>query len=173
LSPAALARVAATLRYLGYGTLGEQTWVAPRRADEVDGLLAEAQVSHERFVAEHSDGLLGAADLVHRAWDLTAVGEAYGRFVDDLRPVVTPVGEDDDDEYAYAARFRLVHAWRAFLFRDPQLPPALLPPHWPGTTAAAFFDRHEARLRPAADRYVDGCLEPLTATHTRSGKGQP
>ena len=63
------------------------------------------------------------------------------------------------DEEAYAARFRLVHAWRTFLFRDPQLPPALLPERWPGTGAADFFDRHAARLRPAADRYVDRCLD--------------
>ncbi|HET8681276.1 MAG TPA: PaaX family transcriptional regulator C-terminal domain-containing protein, partial [Micromonosporaceae bacterium] len=55
-----------------------------------------------------------------------------------------------------------VHAWRTFLFRDPQLPPALLPDRWPGSTAAAFFDRHAARLRPAADRYVDHCLELAT-----------
>jgi phenylacetic acid degradation operon negative regulatory protein len=46
------------------------------------------------------------------------------------------------------------------LFRDPGLPPALLPPRWPGTAAAAFFDRHQARLRAAADRYVDRCLDP-------------
>jgi phenylacetic acid degradation operon negative regulatory protein len=64
-----------------------------------------------------------------------------------------------DDEQAYAARFRLVHAWRTFLFRDPQLPPSLLPDRWPGSSAAAFFDRHATRLRPAADRYVDRCLD--------------
>ncbi|HEY8474875.1 MAG TPA: PaaX family transcriptional regulator, partial [Natronosporangium sp.] len=29
---------------------------------------------------------------------------------------------------------------------------------WPGTTAASFFDKHAARLRPAADRFVNQCL---------------
>jgi phenylacetic acid degradation operon negative regulatory protein len=52
-----------------------------------------------------------------------------------------------------------VHAWRTFLFRDPQLPPALLPERWAGSNAAAFFDRHATRLRPAADRYVESCLD--------------
>ena len=71
---------------------------------------------------------------------------------------------------AYAARFRLVHAWRTFLFRDPQLPPALLPERWPGTAAAAFFDRHAARLRPAADRYVDSASTPSTRAVRPKGR---
>ena len=72
--------------------------------------------------------------------------------------MVAQAGSRASDEQAYAVRFRLVHAWRTFLFRDPQLPPSLLPEGWPGTAAAAFFDRHAARLRPAADRYVDSAL---------------
>jgi len=35
----------------------------------------------------------------------------------------------------------------------------LLPDGWPGSSAAGFFDRHSARLRPAADRFVSTCLE--------------
>ena len=60
-----------------------------------------------------------------------------------------------------------MHAWRAFLFRDPQLPAALLPARWPGAGAATFFDRHAARLRPAADRYVERCL---AVGDSRSGR---
>ena len=41
-------------------------------------------------------------------------------------------GHDDPDEAAYAARFRLVHEWRKFLFSDPGLPAELLPRDWPG-----------------------------------------
>lgn len=41
----------------------------------------------------------------------------------------------------------------------PAAAPALLPERWPGTAAASFFDRHAARLRPAADRYVEQCLD--------------
>jgi phenylacetic acid degradation operon negative regulatory protein len=97
-------------------------------------------------------------NLVRRAWDLAAIGEAYDRFVAELRPAVASINSRSGDEEAYAARFRLVHAWRTFLFRDPQLPPALLPDEWPGSSAATFFDRYAARLRPAADRYVERCL---------------
>jgi phenylacetic acid degradation operon negative regulatory protein len=151
------ARLAATLAYLGYGSLDPGTWVAPRQADDAEELLKEAGVPFERFTARHAGGTTGAAALVRRAWDLRALGEAYDRFVTEHRPAMA--ADPGDDETAYAARFRLVHAWRTFLFRDPQLPAALLPERWPGRAAADFFDRHEARLRPAADRFVDRCLD--------------
>jgi phenylacetic acid degradation operon negative regulatory protein len=150
-------KLAASLGFLGYGSLADGTWVATRPADEVEALLADAGVRYERFTAGHAGGPSGAAALVRRAWDLPAIGAAYERFVREMRPVVE--ADHADDEAAYAARFLLVHAWRAFLFRDPQLPPVLLPSRWPGSAAAAFFDQHAARLRPAADRFVDRCLD--------------
>jgi phenylacetic acid degradation operon negative regulatory protein len=155
-------RLGANLAFLGYGTLDDQTWLATRPGEGVDALLAEAGVRYERFTAIHASGAEGASGLVRRAWDLAEIGRAYEKFVAELQPIVSAVGPRADDEEAYAARFRLVHAWRTFLFRDPQLPSALLPDPWPGASAAAFFDRHAARLRPAADRYVDRCLDATT-----------
>jgi phenylacetic acid degradation operon negative regulatory protein len=152
-------RLASNLTFLGYGAIDAATWVAARPTREVEALLDEAGIRFERFSASHSGGEQGAVALVRRAWDLAEIGAAYEEFVRDLTPVVAGVGAHSDDETAYAARFTLVHAWRTFLFRDPQLPAELLPPAWPGTAAAEFFDSHAARLRPAADRYVDRCLE--------------
>jgi phenylacetic acid degradation operon negative regulatory protein len=158
-------RLDASLSFRGYGMLDDQTWVAPRAADDVDAVLTEAQVEYERFTAVHAAGTPGAASVVRRAWDLAEIGRAYDEFVAEQRPLVMAVNARSSDEEAYAARFRLVHAWRGFLFRDPQLPPALLPEQWPGSGAASFFDRHAARLRPAADRYVEHCLDQ--AIHRR------
>ncbi|MBX7269294.1 PaaX family transcriptional regulator [Micromonospora sp. Llam7] len=163
-------RLAANLRYLGYGTMDEQTWVATRPAEDVDLLLSEAGVHFERFSAAHAAGTPGAMGLVRRAWDLAEIGRAYERFVAEQRTLLTGVTARSGDEEAYAARFRLVHAWRTFLFRDPQLPPALLPERWPGTAAAGFFDRHAARLRPAADRYVEQCLDGGNRTVRQKGR---
>lgn len=158
-SRTARARLSANLNYLGYGHIGDRAWVAPRPSEEVDGLLTEARVRFDRFTATHAAGTDGASSLVRRAWDLPALAQAYAEFVAQLSPVVDSVPARGNDETAYSARFRLVHAWRTFLFRDPQLPPSLLPTPWPGTAAAAFFDKHAARLRPAADRFVNTCLE--------------
>jgi phenylacetic acid degradation operon negative regulatory protein len=150
-------RLAATLSFLGYGSIDAGTWVAPRPSDEVEHLLGDAGIGFERFTAGHSGGLPGAVALVRRAWNLPELAAAYERFVRDARQLVEH--PPADDEAAYLARFTLVHRWRTFLFRDPQLPPVLLPDRWPGTTAAAFFDHHATRLRPPADRFVDRCLD--------------
>jgi phenylacetic acid degradation operon negative regulatory protein len=63
----------------------------------------------------------------------------------------------------FARRSLLVHEWRKFLFRDPGLPSCLLPAEWPGDEAARFFQREAARLLPAANRFVDGCLAAVPA----------
>jgi phenylacetic acid degradation operon negative regulatory protein len=157
-SRAARARLGANLAFLGYGSIGDRAWIAPRPSEELDAMLAEAEVRYDRFSAIHAAGTDGAAALVERAWDLPALANAYEKFVAELTPVVVEVPARGDDVAAYRARFQLVHAWRTFLFRDPQLPPALLPSPWAGTAAAGFFDKHAARLRPAADRFVNHCL---------------
>ncbi|HEY8473072.1 MAG TPA: PaaX family transcriptional regulator C-terminal domain-containing protein, partial [Natronosporangium sp.] len=123
----ARARLTANLAYLGYGCLSDRTWIAPRPSEELEGLLADAGVRYDRFTATHAAGSEGAAALVERAWDLPQLANAYEKFVAELTPVVADVPARGDDEAAYGARFQLVHAWRTFLFRDPQLPPALLP----------------------------------------------
>jgi len=152
-------RLANNLAFLGYGRLDQSAWVAVRPAGEVDQMLHDAGIPFERFSATHTASAAGARVMVGRAWDLAALGKQYTAFIERLTPVMRAVGATSgDDETAYAARSRLVHEWRAFLFTDPQLPDSLLPDPWPGRAAAEFFDRHANRLRPAADRYVDRCL---------------
>lgn len=149
------------LIFLGYGMLSDLTWVAPRAADRIDAALIEAHADYQRFSSAHTAGSPGAAAVVARAWDMAGLGRAYEDFVTTHRPVAAINARSTDAE-AYAARFRLVHDWRALCLRDPQLPALLLPPRWPGAGAAAFFDKHANRLRPAADRYVDRCLASVT-----------
>jgi phenylacetic acid degradation operon negative regulatory protein len=159
-------KIANNLAYLGYGRIGDGTWIATRPSPEADAVLTDAGMCFERFTAHHVGGARDAAALVRRAWDLDRIGREYREFINELHPVVDRVDENGDVRAAFTARFRLVHSWRTFLFRDPGLPPDLLPARWPGTKAAEFFDTHADRLRPAADRFVEHCLNLHTARET-------
>ncbi|GAA1599332.1 PaaX family transcriptional regulator [Actinoplanes couchii] len=165
LGESASRREVTRLTYLGYGSLSEQVWVAPRASEEVETLLRSAGVGFERFSATHT---AGSDSITGRAWDLGRIGRSYEEFVASLQPVVKAVTPRSTDEEAYAARFRLVHAWRSIVLDDPQLPAALLPSGWPGVKAASFFDKHATRLRPAADRHVERALRGVRVGFSES-----
>jgi phenylacetic acid degradation operon negative regulatory protein len=152
-------RVRAGLAYLGYAPLDEAAWISPRPSPELDALLDAERLRAERFWSAYDGDALA---LVARAWDLNGLGRAYERWLAEAQELVPPAAGAGDrlpGETAFAVRSRLVHEWRKFLFRDPQLPAALLPPDWPGTKAAQFFDDAAARLLPAASEFVDRCLQ--------------
>lgn len=169
-------QVATTLSYLGYGRLGGGTWVSPRPSPELAGSLGRLEV---RWVAVH--GSLDLADpragrtgadvraLVASVWDLESLGSAYATFTDlALRCARTDAG---DPSAAYVARTTLVHEWRRFLFRDPDLPEAVLPQGWPGHLARELFLETADRLAPTAAELVAAVLagDADGATHTRQG----
>ncbi|MEO7980204.1 MAG: PaaX family transcriptional regulator C-terminal domain-containing protein [Sporichthyaceae bacterium] len=152
-------RVRAGLTFLGYAQLDDATWLGPRWSPEVDGLLELEGVRAERFSARHDGDSVG---LVHRAWDVEGLARSYSRWLADAETLVSAAGTEPDDEQAFAARSRLVHEWRKFLFLDPGLPRELLPGDWSGDKAADFFDTENARLLPAANRFVERCLTATT-----------
>jgi phenylacetic acid degradation operon negative regulatory protein len=148
-------RLRAALGYLGYAPVDETTWVSPRPSAELEALLEAERVRAERFSASY-DG--DARGLLARAWDLDGLAHAYRRWLAVAAGLVAGVDPDTPDDLVFAARSRLVHEWRKFLFRDPGLPAELLPRQWPGHQAAELFEAESARLLPAAARFVDCCL---------------
>jgi phenylacetic acid degradation operon negative regulatory protein len=153
-------RLDSSLRLIGYGPLGPTTWVAPRPSPELPDVLDG--VAARLFHGEHKGD---DKDLAAKAWDLDVLGADYEAFVTEWLPLVSAVDGSRPPE-AFAASQRLLHAWRKFLFRDPGLPQSVLPPGWPGESAARFFDEHTLRLAPAAEAYLSDCLN--RATRTRS-----
>ena len=150
-------RLRVALGYLGYAPVDDTAWISPRPSRELEALLETERVRAERFVASY-DG--DARGLVARAWDLDGLSHAYQGWLAVAATLVAPAGPDAPDEVVFAARSRLVHEWRKFLFRDPGLPAELLPAAWAGHEAAKVFDLESARLLPAASRFVDCCLRP-------------
>lgn len=143
-------RLRADLGFIGYAELTPHTWVSPFPRAELTEVLERASTSAR----------LVRADLVEpsplAAWDLPGLAASYRRFVAEADAWLADA--DTSEEAAFAARFRLVHAWRNFLFTDPGLPDELLEADWPGREAAELFAREATRLKPASDRFVAACL---------------
>jgi phenylacetic acid degradation operon negative regulatory protein len=131
--------VRSRLSWAGFGSLGAGLWISPHpdREAEAIGVLTEARVAQDAhvFVASRS-GLADVRIMVADAWDLTAIEDQYGQFIEEFR--------DSAPADVLARQVELVHAWRRFPSIDPALPRELLPARWSGLQAARLFaDRHQ------------------------------
>lgn len=158
-------RLREELHYLGYAEHAPGVWVCPFDRPEVDQVVTRAGGT-----VRHGLALTLEPDPVG-AWNLSALATAYAAWPALAESLLDAGGEAggalggavdgaarDEDEAAFAARFRLVHEWRKFLFDDPGLPAELLPRDWPGVPAAELFTSEAERLKPASDRFVARCL---------------
>jgi phenylacetic acid degradation operon negative regulatory protein len=128
------------LAWAGFGSPAPGLWISTHtdRVDEVErvleaaGALAEARI----FSAEHVGGG-EPATMVGQAWDLVAIEQSYGDFLDEFDSATStdPLTRQID----------LVHSWRRFPWIDPALPRELLPVRWSGRKAGQLFARRHAR----------------------------
>ena len=147
-------RLHRAMEYLGYRQLQTDAWIAPRRAPELDSVVEAEGLNVTAFHGEH----VGDQDaMVQRLFRPTELGKAYRAWLVEAQTLLSGC-DATDPQTAFAARSRLLHEWRKFLFRDPGLPLELLPDDWPGADAAAYFDAESTRLLPAATMFVDRCL---------------
>jgi phenylacetic acid degradation operon negative regulatory protein len=131
--------VQSRLTWAGFGSLGAGLWISPHpdREAEAISVLREAGVAADAhvFVARRS-GLADVQVMVGAAWDLDAIEDRYGEFIEEFR-ATTPAD-------VLARQVEIVHAWRRFPSIDPVLPRELLPARWSGLKAARLFaDRHQ------------------------------
>lgn len=150
------ARTKASMQYLGYAPLAVDTWVAARRSDDLaETLEPTLGARYREFDARFGgDPQVLAADL----WNLPMLALEHERYLAWLTDLIADVPDAPSERDAYAVRAKIVHEWRKFLFSDPALPPAVLPPNWPGRASAQRFRDVAARLRPGAAAYVDRCI---------------
>ncbi|HKF16379.1 MAG TPA: PaaX family transcriptional regulator C-terminal domain-containing protein [Candidatus Dormibacteraeota bacterium] len=142
------------LTFLGLGSLGNGLFISPHDLrPQVDELIRRYGV--EREVTVHHGTLEWPADpaqVVARAWDLDKVADLYTQFLERTGPALAEA-EALDDREAFRRRFLLTHEFRRFPFSDPDLPDALLPRGWVGTTAKARFLAYNRKLRRRAERF--------------------
>ena len=136
------------LEFAGFGFLGAGTAITPHadREDMANAVLADLDLVGGAAVFRAEAGsLVPAADLLRRAWDLEALAQRYHEFLRSFRR-----RSPRAPEAQLVALVSLVHAWRRFPFIDPEIPAELLPAHWVGGKAKAFFDERHDRWTPGA-----------------------
>lgn len=147
------------LQYLGYRLLDGTAWVAPQGSVEAEAVISAEGLAYDEFRAEFAGD---SQSLVDRLYGLASLAAAYDEWLTLAHQIVEATGDEPTDRAAFAARSRLLHEWRKFLFRDPGLPTALVPEGWPGLEARRYFDAQAERLLPGARAYVDDCLDRRT-----------
>jgi phenylacetic acid degradation operon negative regulatory protein len=157
-----------TLFWKGFGLIGSNCFIHPgvQLGEVIDALSAEGlqallpqlvPMMAEDFQSAHA---ASDADLVTRAWDLSALGQSYAEFVAMYSPILAhaQVVSVTDDEQAFLLRMLLIHDYRRLLLRDPELPDALLPRDWSGRQARVLCKELYKQIEAASERYLDKTL---------------
>ena len=115
-------------------------------------------------------------DLLAQCWALDKLIDDTTRFIACFAPLQTLLATQDtiEPQEAFVIRTLLIHAFRRVQLHDPQLPAALLPADWPGTTAYALCRALYQRPSAQADVHVtttlsmeQGALPPLSASYAQ------
>lgn len=148
------------LTRMGFGSVTSGVWIAPERT----WMQAKAQLNHvglepfiEYFSAEHLSPL-ELSRKVSMWWDLVALDTMYADFIAKYEGLKIkwdgrqgdPSEETSHD--AFADYVPMITEWRRLPYKDPRLPPELLPADWKGMLAEELFgDLHRLLRSPARD----------------------
>jgi phenylacetic acid degradation operon negative regulatory protein len=138
------------LAFAGFGSLGQGIAITPHGDREAlaNDVVRDLDLTSSAVVLRARAGeLVPAEALLHRAWDLDALGRQYRAFVATFER-----RSPRSDAGRFTALAELVHAWRRFPFIDPEIPDRLLPASWPGRRAKAVFDDRHNAWSAAANR---------------------
>jgi phenylacetic acid degradation operon negative regulatory protein len=151
------------LAWLGFGPLAPSVWISPHaRVDAVRAHVAEqagAAAVRLDVLRARSEGPAADRDMAHRAWDLAGLDRDYAGLLAEYRPRLAAFRRGFAGREALVARMQLVHDYRRFPFRDPDLPPELLPEGWSGRAAHEVFLEAHGLLRAPAEAFVDDLLQ--------------
>jgi phenylacetic acid degradation operon negative regulatory protein len=173
---AARDRLRMELGWMGYGALGEATWISPYdMSAEVELLARRIAVSEYiySFRGRHG-GETKPGDIVRRCWDLRKIHQKYASFIEEYRPKLAQhlerisKGERIEPSECFVARFILIHEYRRLPYLDPDLPEELLPGDWLRPEAAALFRDYHDLLATMANAYFDSVLGPAAPDYVRA-----
>ncbi len=158
------------LGWMGFGMLTSALWISPHDCrPEVDQLATSLGLCDhiELFTARH-EGFANAETIVARCWNLPAINARYAAFIEKYKPMydqhlrLLKRGDDLAPSQYFVHRFNLIHEYRRFPFKDPELPSELLPRDWRGIEAANLFKQYHDLLAEKANAFFFSVFEKPT-----------
>jgi phenylacetic acid degradation operon negative regulatory protein len=152
------------LRVGGFGEINEGLYAHPCvTPEETQAYLADHDGSAPLIFQSQRITGLDPAELVTRAWDLSALGQRYRQFCDQFAPIAEalPTLRTADPALAFVVRTLLIHEYRRIHLRDPMVPASLLPADYPGHTAYELCREIYHALFSPAEHYLDANAERL------------
>jgi len=150
------------LAWEGFGTFAPALHARPAHRDAplpsvltLAPFATSVTVMRAREVPLRDGGALAAR--VAAAWSLPSLARNYRRFIarfSGAAAALRGAGIALDPAQCFAVRTLLIHGYRRTLLRDPQLPAALLPPQWPGTSAYDLAHEVYRLTQQAAEHYL-------------------
>jgi phenylacetic acid degradation operon negative regulatory protein len=172
-------RLRLELGWMGYGALGEATWISPYDLTrEVKNLLQRLNIEEyvHIFSAQHQSST-DPRKIVAHCWDLGKIHQKYADFLAEYRPKLEEhrerlqAGETIEPSECFVERFNLVHEYRKLPFFDPDLPLELLPGNWLRPQAAAIFNEYHDSLTEKANEYFDSVSRDYRGTRRAKAEG--
>ncbi|HEX6382907.1 MAG TPA: PaaX family transcriptional regulator C-terminal domain-containing protein [Acidimicrobiia bacterium] len=165
-------RLRKLLSWLGFGPLAASAWISPHdRRDQVSEAWKDESDGRLQLLMARSGGLDEDREMAARCWDLEALNDEYAEFLTTWEPRVAAWQRSQPEgAEALVERTRLIHEYRMFPFKDPGLPPELLPAGWRGRQAHDLFLAGFGLLRAPAVAHYQQVLE---ATGESGGLHQP
>jgi phenylacetic acid degradation operon negative regulatory protein len=153
----ARSRFAGQLRFLGFGSVQDATWVAARdRELEVSALLRELDI--ERYASVIVGRMpvdVPPVALIAEAWRLDEAHRRYEAFLAEFGALQAARERRQlTAAAAFRQRTRLIHRFRGFPSMDPELPAAVDPLRPLRTDVVACFDEVYAGLESVSRRYL-------------------
>lgn len=154
-------RLRRELELLGFGMLTNALWVSPYdHCPQVEQIAQSLGVRPhvEIFTARHI-GFSDPQAIVARCWDLPSINKRYVAFIEKYRPMYSEhcrllsQGQDLEPSQYFVNRFGLIHEYRGFAFRDPNLPHELAPADWRGNEATTLFRQYHDLLAERANAF--------------------
>ncbi|MFC3107207.1 phenylacetic acid degradation operon negative regulatory protein PaaX [Undibacterium arcticum] len=142
--------------------------------EALEDILQRLNVQGKLFVCSASELANVSArplrELVEHGWELDGVVQGYQRFIAQFAPLrdlldlldaqqTAAASAQLEPALAFMLRTLLIHAFRRVQLHDPQLPLALLPAAWPGTSAYELCRDLYQRTHAAAEQYLVATLQ--------------